>query len=404
MKFVLALLVLTILALAGSRRVLFARRVPLGARLIFLTGTEFIVVGFLLGDSYLGLIDEKALLGLEPFAGVCLGWVGLLFGLQFEHRSLRTVPPSFLSASLFQSIFTWGALFAVFLVLARASGEALEGELVAAAATLAAAGACTGQAGLAMIQRNFPNRGGQTLSLLRYIASLDPVPAILLFGGATALFLPGRGMIEGLGGGGRLLLGVSIALLMGWLLVSLAWGKTSNPELLLIAAGTCAVASGLAVKLGISILFVCTICGAIVANVSTIRQRLTEFLARGEHFLYIVLLIFAGASLHIPSIGSLVLVAVYVTARLAAKLVGTYLATRPLARHVPVPPWVGLGLTAQAGMALAIAIDFHHGVSGTLGNLVLTVVLLGLMVTELAGPALTLVVLRSSAESPGRAP
>jgi hypothetical protein len=404
LKFVLALLVLTILALAGSRRVLFARRVPLGARLIFLTGTEFIVVGFLLGESYLGLIDGVALQGLEPFVGVCLGWVGLLFGLQFERRSLQTVPRSFLRASLIQSLFTWGVLFTVFLFMLRAWGEVLAGEDVAAAATLAAAGACTGQAGLAMIQRNFPDKGGQILSLLRYIASLDPIPGILLFGGATALFLHGGGVIGGIGGPGRLLFGVCIALLVGWLLVSLTRGRTTNPELLLIAAGTCAVASGLAMKVGISILFVCTICGVIVANVSTIRGRLTEFLARGEHFLYIVLLILAGASLQVPSSWALLLAGVYVTARLAAKVVGSFLATRPVTRRLPVPPWVGLGLTAQAGMALAIAIDFRHAVAGGVGDLVLTVVLLGLIVTELAGPSLTLVVIRSSAPSPKEAP
>ncbi|MHC4779230.1 MAG: cation:proton antiporter [Planctomycetota bacterium] len=403
MKFVLALVVLAILALAGSRRVLFARSVPLGARLIFLTGTEFIVVGLLLGESYLGLLDRKALLGLEPFVGVCLGWVGLLFGLQFEGRSLRSAPLSFLGASVFQSLFTWGVLFGVFVFFLGQFTGALGGDVFLASATLASAGACTGQAGLAMIQRNLVDKGGQTLSLLRYIASLDPIPAILLFGAATALFLNGSTAFAGIGAPGRLLLGLCLAVLMGWLLVSLAWGRTTQPELLLIAAGTCALASGLSMKLGISTLFVCTICGIIVANISKVRQRLTEYLAKGEHFLYMILLILAGASLNIPSSWCLVLAGIYVLARLVAKVLASYLATRRLSEHVNVSPWIGLGLTAQAGMTLAIAVDFQNALRGNLGDVVLTVVILGLIVTELTGPMLTMIPLKRSARAPGRA-
>jgi hypothetical protein len=401
LKIVLAALVLAALALAGSRRVLFARSVPLGARLIFLTGTEFIIVGLLLGESYMGLLDARTLLGLRPFVAVSLGWVGLLFGLQFDARALKTLPASFFRVSVAQGVLTFLAVLAVFFLLFASFPTWFGGSAFFAAATLAAAAACTGQPALAMIQRNFQVKNRELLSFLRYIASLDPLAGIAFFGVATCLFFtPGRIGFPG-GGPGRLVFALGIACLLGWMLVSLGWGRTSRSEKLLALLGTCAICGGIAMQIQVSALFIGTISGIIVANSSHIRFRMTEFLAQGEKFLYILLLILAGASLRIPSAWALALGGLFFAARLAAKVASTWLSTRLLCRKMEPSPWSGLGLAAQAGMALAIVVDFHQTVKGPWADRVLTVVVIGIIASELAGPALAMRLFERKAPSGG---
>jgi len=399
LKFILAALVLASLALAGSRRVLFARRVPLGARLIFLTGTEFLVVGMLLGERFIGLIDSEALAGLSPFAAVGLGWLGLLFGLQFDYRALKTLPGSYFSASIFQSLFTLFAVFALFFVLLGHHVGRFDSHVFLAAAALGAGASCTGQPALAMIQRNFQFQDRRILSLLRYIASLDPLPAVLLFGIASCVLGGAGEMAIPLGGAGRLVFGIGIAALIGWMLVSLGWGRTSQPELLLAVLGTCAICGGVAMQLRISVLFLSVICGVIVANSSRIRFRMTEYLAGGEKFIYILLLILAGASLNVTSAWAVLLGLVFFGSRLIAKVAGTYLATLGLRRTLDVPPRIGLGLTAQAGMAMAIAVDFQQTIKSVHGDAVLTIAVIGIIVSELVGPAAAMTVLRGPRES-----
>jgi hypothetical protein len=369
MKFILALFVLGILALAGSRRVLFDRHVPLGARLIFLTGTEFIIVGLLLGEQYIDLIDARTLAAIEPFTALCLGWVGLMFGLQFEGRRLRSLPQSFLSISVVQACITMLVVFFTFVLLLGVWGDHQNVVLILpAAAALAAAAACSGQACLAIVQRRFPGADRKLLTLLQYVASMDALPALIVFGITTSLCVGCPGVLGEFWGIPRLVLALCMACLMGLLLYSMAREKTSQSDLLLLILGTCAICGGIANQIGVPVLFLSMVCGIILGNISPLRVRMMDILIKGEKFIYFVLLVIAGAQWEVPSIWFLVLSGVYILARLVGKTVGTYAATRTMSHHVRVPALVGLGLTSQAGMALAIAIDFHHA-SGGFGNI-----------------------------------
>ena len=84
MKLVLAVALLTALAFVGSRvsfiGLLLARIERLsGIRHLLLTGTEFVLVGLLLGSHVgVGVLDAAILTGLAPCFGLGLAWIGLL--------------------------------------------------------------------------------------------------------------------------------------------------------------------------------------------------------------------------------------------------------------------------------------------------------------------------------------
>ena len=92
MKFILVVAFIILIALIGSRRTFTRLRLPLGAQYLFLTGTEYLFVGVFLGSSGIDLFDAATLEQLRPFMSLGLAWVGLLFGIQLQHRQLIRFP------------------------------------------------------------------------------------------------------------------------------------------------------------------------------------------------------------------------------------------------------------------------------------------------------------------------
>ena len=63
----LAILLLIVISVLGSRLTFLNRRFFLGFRSILLTGTEYVFIGVLLGGMGLDILDSDALKKMEPF-------------------------------------------------------------------------------------------------------------------------------------------------------------------------------------------------------------------------------------------------------------------------------------------------------------------------------------------------
>ncbi len=85
----LATLILISLALVGARFSFSTAKIAAGPRLLFRTGTHFIVLSFVVGPSVLGVVTREALEHLFPFFALGFGWVGFLFGMQLEKDTVR---------------------------------------------------------------------------------------------------------------------------------------------------------------------------------------------------------------------------------------------------------------------------------------------------------------------------
>jgi len=387
-KVLVAVVVLTALALVGSRRGLVSGRPPDAVHMLF-TGSEFIVIGLLLGSDFLNVIDETTLDRLRPFVCVALGWVGFLFGLQFDRRTLQRLPHGFLAISVSVAVIT---MFTV----APAMWFLLGGTALLATVTLTASAACTGQTGIALaIGRKRP-RSRDVMTLLRFVSSLDSMVGVIVFGVAMSLFAS-----HPFGAGGTLaglqwlVISVAIGFLTAWIFVSMTLTRTSQSELVLYLLGVIALASGVAFGLRLSVLFVNAVCGVVVANlahVRSIRCRVMDLMAHSERFLYLLLLVLAGAYWKLPDRWTLLAAGTYVMARGVGKVIGGYISTRSLTRQHPVPRLVGLGLVSQGGMALAIIIDFQPAAPSALSQMIVGVAITAIIANELLAPWLTALV------------
>jgi len=391
----LSTLLLILLALLGARFSFSSISVPPGPRLVFRTGTHFLFLGLVLGPHALGLLTHEAIRQLFPLLGLGLGWVGFLFGLQLDRRNLGQFPLSFHILAAGQAVLTFLFFMAVgwLGLLALGRTGAVETLLVMGAAATASVST---PAGIALISTNYLVRG-KVRDLLFFVASLDAVVGIAALQLAYSLFPPGNllGEVDVAGGVlwvfGALGLGIVCGILFLWL----TRPRPGGEELVLFLLGIAAFASGAALQLQLSPLFVSVTMGAVVANLSPDPQRVFRVLQEWEKPIYVVLLMLAGALLTFPTIWLIPLAVGYAVVRAFGKVLGNVAMVRILPIPFPTPKRFGLGLLPQGGISLAMAISGVLTYAGLgLGELnavdiLFAVVVLGVILSELTGPFFT---------------
>lgn len=389
MKVLLAVIVLTGLALIGSRqRSEVARRRSVAG--MMLSGAEFIVVGILLGGEFLNVIDATALEGLRPFVAVALGWIGFLFGVQFNRTALRRLPSGLLGISLAESALVLAVMVPTSVLIVWFLPHSSMAVAVTAGLALAASAACSGQSTLALVQIHRRARSRDAMTVLRYVSSVDPVIGVVAFGVIASFFVRHPPIALHLPVSLEWL-GVSVvhAAVTAWIFVSLTLTRTSQSELVVYLLGVITLSAGVAYTLGLSTLFVSALSGVIVANLSdvgSIRVRLMQLMVQGERFLYLIVLILAGASWRWTSPWILAAAGAYVAARGVSKVLAGWLTTRGLAARHTVPWSVGLGLLSQGGMALAVILDFDLLVGGRASSVLVGIGVLAVIANELLAP------------------
>lgn len=398
MKIIAGVTLLLLLAFLGARWTFTRVRLPLAARHIYLTGTEFILVGLCLGPALLDLLDQPTLRGLSPVSNLALGWVGLMFGAQLELRQLARFPRQYMLVALVQGLATLTICFVALLLLPAwpdpcptLPAGALQASPMVSALVLAAMAIPTAQSSLALIEQELQIRQHPLMRLLRYVAGIDALMGLLLFGVVFALSHHSSPFgIETAVPLQQLLLAVAAGLLTGAVLHLLTRLQCAQEELLLFVVGVVAFSAGAAAFLKISPLFVTLVGGLVVANVQSQKDRIIRALVRLEQPLYLLLLLLGGARIdHNVALGVTLLWSLaYVGLRLAGKLLGGLTASLLLRSPERLPPGTGLGLVSQGGIVVAMVVSLHQAFAGPAADTILVMVLLAVLINELASPAL----------------
>jgi len=182
MKLLLAIILIGVIALIGSRLTFFSRRLTLGFKNIIFTGTEYIFLGFFLGSRGLNILDPLTLKQFEPFLLFGLGWIGFLFGIQFEVRRMRFLPRRYFSITAIQAAVVFVLVSAVSWAGLAAFDLLPPGYSLFAAVILGSAASCTAQSAIAIVNHNFRIENKGLLGLMRYISSVDGLFALVFFG------------------------------------------------------------------------------------------------------------------------------------------------------------------------------------------------------------------------------
>jgi hypothetical protein len=406
---IVSTLILILLALLGARFSFSTLRVPPGPRLVFRTGTHFLFLGFILGPQLLGLLSQDAVQQLFPLLGMGLGWIGFLFGLQLDRRNLNQFPLSFHLLALGQAVFVFFFFLGVGwlgLLTVGQTGRVPQLLVMGAAAT-----ACISTpAGIALISTNYLVRG-KVRDLLFFVASLDALVGIAGLQVVYALYPPGD-LGVGLPLTPRLVWVVAalcLGAICGILFIWLTRPRPGGEEMVLFLLGIAAFAGGAALELQLSPLFVSVTMGAVVANFSPDPQRVFRVLQEWEKPIYVVFLLIAGAILSFSTIWIAFFAVAYAVVRGGGKVLANFAMVRLLPLQFTPPKRLGLGLIPQGGISLAMAISgvlTYGGLAfgeADAADLLFAVVLLGVILSELTGPFLTLNILQRAGEISPRA-
>jgi len=400
MKLLLAIMLIALISLLGSRLTFLHRRLPLGFRSILLTGVEYIFIGAVLGQMGLQVLDKPTLDSLEPFLVFGLCWVGFLFGLQFEIKSLKKLPRFYFSITIIEAIITFiwvscATFWGLKVLLGLATAETL-----VAALLLGSMAACTAHSAIAIVSRNARISEKRLLGLLRYLSSVDGLIALIVFGLVLSL---GTGLENGVFTGLKSLRWLGMSTLLGLLaaviLILLSRVKFTAQEYLVFLIGTIMFAAGSAQELQHSPLVTGLICGVLVANFCRHRLRAMDIVLHSERSIYVILLLLIGASSSFRLDLSLLLAIVYFFSRLMGKFSGVLVAVRLFKPQYPVPATLGLGLLSEGGLSIALILDFKL-LYPMLTDTLSTIIIISIIVNELIGPRLILAQFDSNASIP----
>jgi hypothetical protein len=349
------------------------------------SGSEWVVLGFVVGPSALGAVSGQDLGAFDPIAVVAVGWVALLAGIGFGTSGPRRIPAARLAAGGIAGLITgagaaalaWGAFR-----WSPAAGAAVPGEpdrlLVALAAGVALAG--TTRHAVQWAVDRLGARGPLTEVAGDLVRGQEVVPLLaigaLVFAGGAHLpgLPPGTGALLGaaLGGVSALLLGSEMR--RNWL-----WTLLFGMSLL----GT-----GAALQLGVSVVLVLFCMGLTLALTSPLRREIRDLPAWIEGAVVVPALFLAGSRIR-PDGAALWVVAATLVGRVAAQaLVGTALRlfSQPARRGGPA---MAFALGAAGPIPVVVGLAFQLRYPGPIGDTALLAAAVATVAGEFTGvPAL----------------
>ena len=385
MQTLIGLAILVLLAfVASSRRFWSLRRYPAGA--VWLTGGFLAVLtGLLLGPHGPipgGMFSRPQIDLLSPLTYFCLGWVGMIVGLQAHRRLQHMVPPRTLGLAALDAgvtiLIITASAFALFawLDVAATTAERLMLALLV--------GACAvGWSPEVRSLRTSRQPYQRLTAALRGASGVGSILALLIYGVGIE-FVASGAEHEGGFASFTVALGVSVAIaavvgLLCALLLRLA-GR-SEPQFLVVLLGLVSFTAGAAVALGTSPLLVSMFCGAVVVNLpGEVARRLKRVITEAEQPIAMVLMLLAGL-LADPRIGMVG------TALLGCVLLGRWIVKRVIVGrfverrfHVAPDSLLPTAPLRQSPLAIVLVIGYlmtpglGAGSSGLTGEQLLAVI------------------------------
>jgi len=352
----------------------------------------FMAVGFLSGPSGFGLLTEGAMDNARILIQIALALILYRLGLSLDIKVIWR-SPGILFTAILEAALTFGL---VFLVLY------LSGIPLILTALVASISISSSPAVLLHVAHEVGAKGPVTEStktlvalnnLISFMAFSAVLPAAYFSDGhgwATIIFQPLYRVF------GSLLLGFIVAFVLQFIVMKT---REASQYILALVIGSIMLAIGLATELKLSMLFVPLVVGAVVKSFE--REKIVSKLTFGAPFelFFIVLFVFAGASLHIhelisfaPVVGALVL------ARIAAKVLGVMAMSPILKQPLRTGTSSGLLLLPMAGLAIGLVQTSDH-LFPTQAPTISAIVLGAVTVFESIGPPIAAYAFRLSGEA-----
>ncbi|MFN2225046.1 MAG: cation:proton antiporter [Anaerolineae bacterium] len=351
----------------------------------------FIVVGVLLGPSFLRLVPLSLSEDLYFISEIALGLIGFDIGSHLLFGELRQLGRSLLFILIFEAVGTFVLVTAGIWVITRSMYTGL---------IFGALASATAPAATVDVLAEYDAKGPLTTSLLA-VVGMDDALALVLYSLAAAfaesllarsgapsllhvLELP---LVEI---GGSLLLGVGMGLLLDRIMCRM---KVQH-DAMAVSIGFVFLCVGLSEALSFSLILTTMILGMVVVNRCPEHGRHIRFtIEQAGPVIYVLFFTLVGARFQVSLLPSMGLLGIaYVLLRSAGKFGGAWLGGTVGGAAPAVRNNLGLGLLSQAGVAIGLALSSAGRFSGygdegqALGALIINVITATTFVVQIVGP------------------
>ncbi len=368
------------------------------------SGTEYIVLGLVLGPHVLGVVDRTILDTFDPLADVALGWLAFVIGLDFGVHGGKRARLSQLVAGPFVALVTGATVaFATWWVVTALTPLAGVDRLLLVGGTAAACAETTRHAVFWAVERY--GAKGPVSDMLGGLAGSDDVVPLLavavLFslrplGTLPGVLRAGTGLLRVAGTWTVVTLGVGVVL--GTVAAVLIGRDFRRDETWGVLLGVSLLGIGISARLGLAPISTLFALGLTLAMMSRHRDALRQLVAPTERPVLHPALLLAGAHLAPTSSVLPFLVLFALAARFAAKAIVGVVVQVASPRARAAGPMLGMGLLPCGALAMAVGLSFALRFPGAVGDAVLATAAAATVVGEFLGPAALRSALRQAGE------
>lgn len=359
-------------------------------RLLIVSGFEYLFLGMLLGPVVIPSVHILGdLTALAPIIAFAAGWVGLLYGMELDLRTLITIPDRSLRLAAVEVLVTCSVVAATAIWFFQSGLFGLPAvtgpQAWMSAGVLGAAAAAASSSAVDLMDLRYPQLESRLLPLLRRTARLEDVFAIVVYGVLFCVFHMGstRTAVPP-APSDWVLLTLGLGLFLGLLFILFLGEDASSNTRFLALVGIIVFASGAAFFLNVSALLVNLLLGVVIVNTRQ-GEGVFETLQSSAKPVRLILLVFAGALwVPVPLVPALVFTVGFLLVRLLSKMVAGLVA----ALGTSMRNDVFRGVLAQGEVAVAMAIAFKLVYAGPTVDLVYTAILGSFVFYEAVAPRL----------------
>ncbi len=351
----------------------------------------YIILGTLLGSSFLNVIPLELANEMELISLIALGLIGFDMGSHLKFDELRRLGKSLTFILLFEALGTFALVsVGVYLITQSFHTAIIFGALASA----------TAPAATVDVLAEYDARGPLTTSILA-VVGLDDALALLLYSIAAVI---AENVFTGAGSpsfleilslplieiGGSLILGIVMGLVLNRILCRMQKLHDS----MAIAIGFVLLAVGLSEAMGFSLILTTMIMGMVVINKDPILGKdIRHTIEQAGPVIYVLFFALVGVRFQIsllPTMGLLGLA--YIGLRSFGKFTGAWIGGWLGGAEPAVRDNLGFGLLSQAGVAIGLALASasrfsQFGEEGkAFGSLIINVITATTFVVQIIGP------------------
>ncbi len=363
----------------------------------------YIILGVIIGKSFLHLFEGDAIKSLTPLVNFTLGIIGCVIGSELKTDVFKKFGKSIYTILIAEGVL---AFFAVAAVVTLITKKLYLGLILGAIAS------ATDPASTVNVLWEYKAKGPVTRTLTSIVA-LDDALALIIYGlvsvfSKAMIAKQSFSLVQGLA---VPLLEIfecfAIGVVFGLIVVKIIAYIKEESLVLSFMLGAIACCVGISNFFHLDLILSSMTLGITIANtIPKISEKLFNLIKDMTTPLYILFFVVIGAQLDIQiflNISILAIVLAYLVARSLGKIYGAMLGGIIAKAKKQVTRYTGLGLFTQGGVAMGLALSISNNLNSLeggqqIGILIINVVAATTFVVQLIGPSLVKYVITKTDE------